>query len=136
MCQNPLRLFYFVVTFMSVASELTKQQDSAIAETFSSQPSFLTMQPSSTLYTYTQLTTILCWHKRAAFQQWAFGRSTAGNDVVATKNNILFFFFSFLFSVVYFSHGSAQKHFFRPCRPLYFAGSRALQVARECPRRR
>ena len=35
------------------------------------------------------------WHERAAFQRSAFGRSTAGNDVVATKNAILFSFFSF-----------------------------------------
>ena len=37
----------------------------------------------------------LYWHERAAFQRLAFGRSTAGNDVVATKNNIFFFFFLF-----------------------------------------
>ena len=42
------------------------------------------------------------WHERALFQRSAFGRWTAGNDVVVTKNDILFF--SFLFSVVYFSH--------------------------------
>ena len=35
------------------------------------------------------------WHERTAFQRSAFGRSTSGNDVVATKNAILFFFFSF-----------------------------------------
>ena len=34
------------------------------------------------------------WHKRAAFQRSAFGRSTAGNDVVATIIISLFFFFS------------------------------------------
>ena len=42
------------------------------------------------------------WHERAAFQWSAFGRSTAGNDVVATKNNIIYFIF---FPVVYFSQG-------------------------------
>ena len=29
------------------------------------------------------------WHERRVFQGSAFGRSTAGNDVVATKNDIL-----------------------------------------------
>ena len=33
------------------------------------------------------------WHERAAFQQPAFGRSTAGNDVVATIFICLFSFF-------------------------------------------
>ena len=33
-----------------------------------------------------------------------FGRQSAGNDVVATKNAFLFFSFVFFFSVVYFSH--------------------------------
>ena len=37
------------------------------------------------------------WRKRAAFQRSVFGRSTAGNDVVATKNNILLFLFLFFF---------------------------------------
>ena len=32
------------------------------------------------------------WHKRAAFQRSAFGRLTAGNDVVATIFICLFFF--------------------------------------------
>ena len=45
------------------------------------------------------------WHERVAFQWSAFGRSTAGNDVVATKNNILFFSF-FLFSFLFFSPSS------------------------------
>ena len=43
-------------------------------------------------------TPINFWHEQAAFQRSAFGRSTAGNDVVSTKNAILFFFFSFFFS--------------------------------------
>ena len=34
------------------------------------------------------------WHERAAFQRSAFGRSTAGNDVVATIFIRLFIFFS------------------------------------------
>ena len=34
----------------------------------------------------------LFWRERAAFQRSAFGRSTAGNDVVATIFIILFFF--------------------------------------------
>ena len=39
------------------------------------------------------------WHERAAFQRSVFGQSTAGNDVVATKNNSFsFLFFSFFFS--------------------------------------
>ena len=42
------------------------------------------------------------WHERAVFQWASFGRLAAGNDVVATKNDILFFsfflFFSFLLS--------------------------------------
>ena len=36
------------------------------------------------------------WRERAAFQQSAFGRSTAGNDVVATI--FIRIFFSFFFS--------------------------------------
>ena len=40
------------------------------------------------------------WHKRAAFQQSAFGRSTAGNDVVATIIISLFSFFSLFFSFI------------------------------------
>ena len=35
----------------------------------------------------------LYWRKRAALQRSAFGRSTAGNDVVATTFIRLFFFF-------------------------------------------
>ena len=38
------------------------------------------------------------WHERAVFQQSAFGRSTAGNVVVATIFIIRFFFFSVFFS--------------------------------------
>ena len=38
----------------------------------------------------------LFWHERAAFQLSVFGRATAGNDVVATKN---YFLFSFHFSL-------------------------------------
>ena len=34
------------------------------------------------------------WRERAAFQRSAFGRSTAGNDVVATIFIRIFFFFS------------------------------------------
>ena len=44
------------------------------------------------------------WHERAAFQRSAFGRLTAGNDVVATINVIIFFFFFlffFLFSFLF-----------------------------------
>ena len=40
------------------------------------------------------------WHECAAFQQSAFGRSTAGNDLVATIFiSLFFFFFSPVFSV-------------------------------------
>ena len=48
------------------------------------------------------------WHERAVFQRSAFGRLTAGNDVVATKNIILFFFsfFSLFFLVFLFSPSS------------------------------
>ena len=37
------------------------------------------------------------WHERAAFQRSTFGRSTAGNDVVATISISLFSFFPFFF---------------------------------------
>ena len=37
------------------------------------------------------------WHERAAFQRSAFGRSTAGNDVVATIIISLFSFFPCFF---------------------------------------
>ena len=42
---------------------------------------------------------LICWHKRATFQRSAFGRLTAGNDVVAT---IIINVFSF-FPPVFFS---------------------------------
>ena len=42
------------------------------------------------------------WHERVAF-----GRSTTGNDVVATKNDILFFFLSFFGTSVQRSSRSA-----------------------------
>ena len=56
------------------------------------------------------------WRERAAFQRSAFGRSTAGNDVVATIFiRIFFLFFSFFppcfshfSSVTTFSHRSAR----------------------------
>ena len=47
---------------------------------------------------------VFYWHERAAFQRSAFGRSTAGNDIVATVSIPLFsprFFFP---SVATFSH--------------------------------
>ena len=54
------------------------------------------------------------WHKRAAFQQSAFGRSTAGNDVVATIFIRLFFFpppfFPFLFLRNYRNSLSIKFH--------------------------
>ena len=52
------------------------------------------------------------WHKHAAFQRSAFGRSTAGNDVVATISISLFLFFPpvFLFSC------------FPPSRPFLIEG--------------
>ena len=37
------------------------------------------------------------WHKRAAFQRAVFGRSTAGNDVLATIFIRLFFLFPVFF---------------------------------------
>ena len=37
------------------------------------------------------------WHERAAFQRSVFGRSTAGNDVVATIFIILFLFYFYFF---------------------------------------
>ena len=49
------------------------------------------------------------WHEPAAFQRSAFGRSTAGNDVVAT------IFISFF--VVFFS-----LFFFPPARPFLIEG--------------
>ena len=53
-----------------------------------------------------------CWHKRASFQWLAFGRLTAGNDVVATKFSIQFFFPClppFFFSVATFSHRRSAR---------------------------
>ena len=53
------------------------------------------------------------WCERAVFQRSAFGRSTAGNDVVATIfiRIFLFFFpfFPFFFSVVTFSHRRSAR---------------------------
>ena len=62
------------------------------------------------------------WRERAAFQRSAFGRSTAGNDVVATIFIRIFFsffppiffpffpFFSrFFFSVATFSHRRSAR---------------------------
>ena len=43
------------------------------------------------LFSYFWILLVNNWRERAAFQRSAFGRSTAGNDVVATKNVILFF---------------------------------------------
>ena len=51
-----------------------------------------------------------CWRERAAFQRSAFGRSTAGNDVVAT---IFIRIFSFFFPPVFF---------FSPSRPFLIEG--------------
>ena len=47
--------------------------------------------------------TVKFWRERAAFQLSAFGRSTAGNDVVATIfiPLFLFFFFPVFFSVFF-----------------------------------
>ena len=53
------------------------------------------------------------WHEHAAFQRSAFGRSTAGNDVVATIL-IRLFFFSPFFSPVFFP--------FPPSRPFLIEG--------------
>ena len=44
------------------------------------------------------------WHEHAAFQRSAVGRSTAGNDVVATILISLFLFFLPVSSVATFSH--------------------------------
>ena len=82
----------------------------------------------------------------------AFGRSTAGNDVVATIVIILFLFFS----VTIFSHRRSayfakvaknaqkprDKHLSRPRQPFWgplaailgFAGGAALQAVRHCRR--
>ena len=53
------------------------------------------------------------WYESAAFQRSAFGRATAGNDVVATIFTILFLsppFFPFFFSsVVTFSHRRSTR---------------------------
>ena len=49
------------------------------------------------------------WRERAAFQQSAFGWSTAGNDVVATIFIRLFFFFPFFSSVATFSHRRSAR---------------------------
>ena len=56
--------------------------------------------------------TALCWRERAAFQRSGFGRSTAGNDVVATIFICLFFFspvFSPVSSVATFSHRRSAR---------------------------
>ena len=53
------------------------------------------------------------WRERAAFQRSAFGRSTAGNDVLAVDRqyagNSLTESKFFLFSVVYFSHRRSAR---------------------------
>ena len=54
----------------------------------------------------------LYWRERAAFQRSAFGRSTAGNDVVATIFIRIFFFFFFPFFPPVFS----------PSRPFLIEG--------------
>ena len=103
------------------------------------------------------------WRERAAFQRSAFGRSTAGNDVVATIFIRLFLFFPprffsspsrpFLIEGVLGSKNlfskvawNAQKprgrHISRPRRPFWgplaaildFAGGAALQAVRHCRR--
>ena len=57
----------------------------------------------------------LNWRERAAFQRSAFGRSTAGNDVVATIFIRIFFSFFFspfffpFFSVATFSHRRSAR---------------------------
>ena len=77
------------------------------------------------------------WHERAAFQRSAFGRLTAGNDVVAIIIISLFFFFPvffpqsqpFLIEGVLGSKKLIQRkllrmklrgrHLSRPCRPFW-----------------
>ena len=53
------------------------------------------------------------WHERAAYQRSEFGRSTAGNDVVATTIISLFSFFPPIFfsvsSVATFSHRRSAR---------------------------
>ena len=43
------------------------------------------------------------WHECAAFQRSAVGRSTAGNDVVATISNVPFYFILLYLQVLAFS---------------------------------
>ena len=52
---------------------------------------YLAILKTNTVFTSSREGGIYNWRERAAFQRSTFGRSTAGNDVVATKNAILFF---------------------------------------------
>ena len=66
----------------------------------------------------TMLKLVKNWRERAAFQRSAFGRSTAGNDVVATIFICLFSFFFIYFFFPFFS----PFFFPPPSRPFLIEG--------------
>ena len=85
------------------------------------------------------------WHERVAFQQSAFVRLTAGNDVVATIIIILFLFFFLLRHVLsnLFSESCLELPINQGQTPFQtlsgifdFAGGAALKAVSECPLRR
>ena len=98
---------------MSVDSKLQLSQ----ASSSSSPSSWHSSAPACFLYLITPLTNSResrskCWRERAAFQRSAFGRSTAGNDVVATIFIRLFSFFFFfpVFFPFFFSSVATFSH--------------------------
>ena len=75
---------------------------------FFQRPEFLLLSPRAEKSAEVFRKQKLFWRKAAAFQRSAFGRSTTGNDVVATIF-IRFFFPPPFFSVATFSHRRSAR---------------------------